>query len=160
MKKLFLAAVCCAALGACAANAPQTAPAASAVADFAFARGKMWQLHTLKDARGIVLYNIANQSAAASAQYLIQFEAASASGRAAPNRYRAPYTLGKGSKITFAPAVATQMMGVHQPVGLYERDYFNYLAKTQSWEQNGKTLILHTQNPAGQKATMLFNPAQ
>jgi heat shock protein HslJ len=67
------------------------------------------------------------------------------SGKAAPNTYGAPYTLGDDQALSIAPARTTLMMGLNQPdVGITEQQYYGYLAQVSRWELTDGQLSLHT----------------
>ena len=61
--------------------------------------------------------------------FCIRFADSSLSGIAAPNRYNAPYTLGKDATLTVGTAAATKMFSFRTPDALKEDEFFAYLRR-------------------------------
>jgi heat shock protein HslJ len=78
------------------------------------------------------------------------------SGKAAPNRYRSPYTLGDDQEISISPIAGTLMMSIMEPEGIQEREYYNYLEQVNQWLLTGDTLELHSETPEGDPIILVF----
>jgi len=125
--------------------------------DFSAVQDKEWRLSQVKDAGGQVTFDTVNQTSEfLKGIFTLQFDEGRAFGKASPNRYTAPYTLGAGNKITFGLAASTMMMGLVEPVGLNEHGYFILLSKVSAWNVVNNQLVLYTVNDDGEKITMLF----
>lgn len=154
MKKtlfVFCVAVFCVFLAACAAN-----KSASADIGFSAVEGKTWQLDKATDAKGAAFYK---KSASADEffkdVYTIQFDNGRVSGKAAPNRYNGPYTLGSGNEIAFKNFASTLMAAIRAPEGLSEHQYFKLMSGVSSWRASKGTLTLYSVED-GAKTTLTF----
>lgn len=128
------------------------------VVEFKDIMGKVWHLAQLRAENGDVLFDAANLDREFFGDaYTLQFDSERAAGKAAPNRYTAPYTLGKGKTLAFKPAASTRMMAIRQPEGLGESEFFNLLGKVYAWEMDGEQLVLSALNAEGKKVDMIFN---
>ena len=128
------------------------------VFDFASITGKEWQLAQVKDSAGKVTFDAAKQTSEfLKGIFTLQFDNGRAFGKASPNRYTGPYTLGKDNKITFGPAASTLMMGIVEPVGLSEHQYFQLMAKVYAWNYVNGSLVLYTLDEAGGNISMKFD---
>jgi heat shock protein HslJ len=71
--------------------------------------------------------------------FSLRFADGKAAGKGAPNRYTAPYTAGPDGTMKIGPVAATLMMGIIQPDGITESDYFALLGTVAKWRlTNGK----------------------
>ena len=126
--------------------------------DFAAVTGKTWKLSQVKSAPGEIIFDASKQDQQFFKDaYTITFDNGRASGKAAPNRFNAPYNLGEGNAISFLPAAATLMMGIKEPVGLNEHGFFVLLEKVNKWNISNNQLTLYTVNGLSEKVTMTFN---
>jgi heat shock protein HslJ len=89
--------------------------------------------------------------------FTLNFDAERKSGMAAPNRYFAPYTLGKNQEITVKTIGGTLMAPLKEPEKLKEREFFSYLQKAYKWDISleGRFELL-TKGPDGGEATLVF----
>lgn len=80
------------------------------------------------------------------------------SGKAAPNRYRAPCEWGDDNTLGFETAAATMMMAFKEPEGLNEREFFDYLSKVERWDLTleGQLEFL-TFGKDGSEAALIFS---
>jgi len=153
MKKLLLVTAC--ALFAACATAPKTAQQPGG--DFNNVTGKAWQLSTVKTADGKIIFDMSKQNKEFFKDiFTLQFNDGRAAGKASPNRYTAPLTV-NGGKMTFGPAASTMMLGIREPEGLNEHEYFMLLAKVYKWNTAGDNLTLSTVNGQNEKITMTFS---
>ncbi|AKL98383.1 META domain-containing protein [Endomicrobium proavitum] len=110
--------------------------------------GKTWQLIIVESAQksGTLIFDREKiDRKKFSDVYTIKFDDKKASGKAAPNRYSAPYEAGKDFSITFKPAASTLMAAISTPKGLSEQDYFQLLKNVSAWKLNGEhQLILYS----------------
>jgi len=107
--------------------------------------GKNWQLALVKAAsdNNTVIFDFKKQDPKKFSDiYTIMFDGEKAFGKAAPNRYIAPYTLGKDFAITFKPIAGTLMMGIFTPEGLSEHEYFQLLQNVSSWKLNNDAQLI------------------
>ncbi|MDR0291508.1 MAG: copper resistance protein NlpE N-terminal domain-containing protein [Elusimicrobium sp.] len=126
--------------------------------DFNAVKGKVWQLAQVQTAAGGVTFNAAKLSKEFFKDiYTIQFDGGRAWGKASPNRFNAPYSLGAGNNMSFQPASATLMFGIREPEGLNEHGFFQLLSKVYGWDFVKDQLILYTKNDNNEKQTMIFN---
>jgi hypothetical protein len=80
------------------------------------------------------------------------------SGKAAPNRFKMPVTVGENGELEASPPAATLMAAFGEPDVLKERAYLYYLAHIKSVRFSGKRLVLETENEAGQPVSLSFVP--
>jgi heat shock protein HslJ len=64
--------------------------------------------------------------------------------------------LGPDQTISISPIAGTLMMGLLEPEGLQEREYFNYLEQVNQWLLTGDTLELYSETVDGDSATLVF----
>ncbi|MDR0877254.1 MAG: META domain-containing protein [Treponema sp.] len=89
--------------------------------------------------------------------FTLKFDADRVSGKGAPNRYTAPFELGKGLAITFKPAAATLMAPIREPEKLKEHDFFALLSNVYQWNlDQAKHLEFSTKTEDGREAVMVF----
>ncbi|MDR3334622.1 MAG: META domain-containing protein [Treponema sp.] len=132
------------------------ASARQQVVSFDEVQGKVWMLVEVKtDAGSIMIKRL--EPADGSDTYTLQADAEQISGKAAPNRYRAPYTLGEEQAISFQPIAGTLMISIGNPEGLTEREYYDYLEGVYRWTVSGGVLELHTRTQDGAEAVLIFS---
>ncbi|MGB2579573.1 heat shock protein HslJ [Elusimicrobium simillimum] len=144
-------AACSILLAACATTA--------AKADFTTdVNGKVWQLSQVLNSAGKATYSHAalGQDEFFKDIYTLQFDKERVNGKAAPNRYNGPFTLGENNAIAFKHFASTMMMGIKVPNGLSEHQYFQLMEKANKWEVKKGQLKLSTVDANGAKATMIF----
>jgi hypothetical protein len=125
--------------------------------DFSSVLGKIWQLSEIKDGSNTVVLDRAQLQADNMGDvYQLKFDGKQASGKAAPNTYRGPYTLGEADKISIGNAASTLMAAVKEPDALKEHEYFAYLAKVSKWSMVNGLLSLWTANDAGSEIVLVF----
>ncbi|MDR0718730.1 MAG: META domain-containing protein [Treponema sp.] len=134
--------------------------ASAKAASFGDITGKDWLLSEVKTAGGSIKMDrqkLAEDNMAG--VYSIRFdgERAMAMGMGAPNRYTAPFIAGEGFSLRMGPAAATLMMGIKEPEGLNEREYFAYLETVTNWALKGGTLELSCKDSSGGSAVLVFN---
>jgi heat shock protein HslJ len=77
------------------------------------------------------------------------------SGKAAPNTYRAPYTVGQGNSLTIQPPIVTRI-GIYDPEYLKEQDYLNYLTRVKSYSETANRLELTGADENGRNIVMVY----
>jgi heat shock protein HslJ len=123
-------------LGACAGQAPGPL---STFADF---RGKTWYLRAVKTAAGEV--PVMRTAQHNPETYTLVFgNDERLSGMGFPNRYMAPFTMGRDNALTIGVVATTMMMGFLPAPGLDEHEYFAHLAAVNSWSLIDGRLLLH-----------------
>ena len=139
-------------------NAPKATQAKSQ--DFSAVKGRVWQLAEVRNAAGAITFdsNKLDKSIFRDV-YTLQFDKQLATGKGAPNRYTAPFTLEGGNGIAFKTAAATMMMAFREPEGLNEIAFFRLLEKSYKWELSKDKLVLtlHSLDNKGEKVSMIFN---
>ncbi|MCL1971941.1 MAG: META domain-containing protein [Endomicrobia bacterium] len=114
---------------------------------FSFVKGKVWQLVKVVDPSGTVTFDSSKLDKTKFGDvYTMQFNDSIASGKAAPNRYSAPYALGEGNAISFKQAASTLMFGIFTPDGLSETEFFSLLTDVSRWDLKDNIFSLHTSN--------------
>jgi len=156
LKKLSLAAVFCLAFffaGCAAAPCCKNSQESQKTQDFSVVKERVWQLVQARDSAGSVTFDGSRLDMTKFGDiYTLQFSDTLASGKAAPNRYTAPYALGKGDAISFKPAASTMMFGIHTPEGLSETEFFKLLDKIYRWSFEKEMLSLY----ASDGSTLIF----
>ncbi|ACC98555.1 Heat shock protein [Elusimicrobium minutum Pei191] len=122
-------------------------------------KGTIWQLSQVKTA-GKVTFDHANlkQDEYFRDIYTLQFSEDRVSGKAAPNRYFGPFTLGEKNEISFKHFGSTMMMGIKTPEGLAEHEYFQLMSKVYQWSYSKGQLFLYAKNNNDEKVLLIFNP--
>jgi heat shock protein HslJ len=92
--------------------------------------------------------------------FILTFDGAKASGKAAPNRYMAPYELSrekdKSQTLSIKPVAGTLMAPIREPERLKEREYFIYLENAYRWDFKDGKLQLYTKNDQGAEAVLVY----
>jgi heat shock protein HslJ len=145
-------------VAACASRGGATArPGEVEAQSFDQIRGKVWALDRIETESGSIIINRRKLEADGEGDaFTLTADAERISGKGAPNRYVAPYALGADQAISISPIAGTLMMGLVEPEGLQEREYFNYLEQANQWLLTGDTLELYSETVDGDPATMVF----
>ena len=77
------------------------------------------------------------------------------SGRAAPNRFTAPYQAGANNALTIQQPASTMMAAIYDPERIHEKDYFQYLTGVKSWKLNQNRLELYSSD-AGKETVLVY----
>jgi hypothetical protein len=120
-------------------------------------RGKDWQLAELKAGADLVFSREGGEFDAA---YTLKFQNGMASGRGAPNTYRAPFEEGPGQGLSIKGGAATLMAPLRKPEGFTESQYFGYLERVYRWDLKDGSLELSTRGEDGAGAVLVYRPAQ
>jgi heat shock protein HslJ len=137
--------------GVPAADATESAP------DFSRVYGRVWQLAEVRGDSGALVFDRQKlDTERFGDSYTLQFDDERAGGKASPNRYNAPYTLGSGDALSFAAVAGTLMMGLAEPEGLNEQGYYTLLGNASRWRLAEERLLLYTVNSEGAALTMVF----
>jgi heat shock protein HslJ len=137
----------------CAGGASVKEPAAG-IAAFDEVQGKEWVLTGIQTGEGSIISNDNGND------YTMTINEEQIGGRAAPNRYFAPYELGEDQDITISPIAGTLMFSLAEPEGLTESEYYAYLAQVYRWELIDGALEFFTITEDGQDAVMVFMEKQ
>lgn len=90
--------------------------------------------------------------------FTIQFKNEAVYGKAAPNRYSAPYLRLKGNEIKLNNMISTLMASeIASARGFSEQDYFRFLQGVYRWKQDGEELYLYAKNEDGNEIILVFN---
>jgi hypothetical protein len=120
--------------------------------------GKEWKLVELRLSDKIVLLDRAKLKSEGSGDFFtMTLDKSRVSGKAAPNRYSAPYQAGPDNTLTFLPMISTLMATSFDPERLQEREYYQYLAKVKSWKLNQKMLELLTADANNKDAVLVYS---
>jgi heat shock protein HslJ len=160
MKRIFAVLALGAAVlaAACATRGDTTAGQGAAPAQsFGEVLGKVWALDELATESGAIIINRGKLEADGMGDaFTLQADAERISGMGAPNRYFSPYRVGEDQEIAISPIAGTLMMGLADPEGLQEREYFNYLEQANQWRLTGDKLELYSETPEGDPVIMIF----
>ncbi|MDR0584778.1 MAG: META domain-containing protein [Treponema sp.] len=77
-------------------------------------------------------------------------------GKAAPNRFTAPYQAGANNALTIQPPAATLMASVYDPERIHEKDYFEYLINIKSWKLAQDMLELYSSDSDGKETVLVY----
>jgi hypothetical protein len=80
------------------------------------------------------------------------------SGKAAPNRFRMPVTVGDDGALTVSPPAATLMAAFGEPDVLKENEYLQYLTNSKRVQVSDDRLVLETADADGQSVLLTFVP--
>ena len=118
----------------------------SADVDFSMVMNMDWILSELKTDSGTVVLNREKHVEQGFGNiFTLRFEDELAIGKAMPNTFRGPYTLGDEDRaITFGPMATTRMLALTQPEELSEDDFFAYMNNVVGWNLVGGNLELYT----------------
>jgi heat shock protein HslJ len=129
------------AAGTAAANAP--APAPRREVTFRDVKQKIWKLSEIRIGAGsTVIDRKKMEDAGMGDVYIIQFTDEGVNGKAAPNRYFAPYDMQEAKNVSVRTIVGTLMAATINVGGLMENEYYYYLQRISRWELSGSTLEL------------------
>jgi len=120
----------------------------AAARDFESVKGKDWFLEEIQGERRVFLDRAALAADAMGDVYSLRFDEERVSGKAAPNRYFAPYTR-DGWNLSIEKPAATLMMGLKDPEGLKEREYIDLLGGVTGWRLREGLLELESANEEG-----------
>jgi len=107
---------------------------------FSDVAGKEWKLVEVRlDNKEIIFDRDMLTNEAFGDIFTLNFDAENVSGRGAPNRFSAPFTLGNNQAINISPMRSTMMAAVSQPEKLREHDFFIYMQNAYEWKllENG-----------------------
>jgi heat shock protein HslJ len=124
---------------------------------FSDVQGREWMLAEVKGAAETI--HLDRQQLDASGfrgAYTLTFGAERLSGKGAPNRYFGPYTTGEGRALSIGNIASTLMMGIGEPQGILEHDYFAYLGKVTRWDLRDNALELYTFDDSGAEKILHF----
>jgi heat shock protein HslJ len=129
----------------------------AAASSFAEVQGKVWALDEVVTEAGAIIINRGKLEADSMGDaFTLRADAERISGRGAPNRYVSPYVLGEDQGIAISPIAGTLMMGLADPEGLQEQEYFNYLEQANQWLLTGDRLELYSETGEGDPVIMIF----
>ena len=143
---VILIAIALAAISAC-SNAPK----------FSDVTGKEWQLVEVKtEPQNIKFDRDELTTDGFGTIFTLNFDAQRLSGVGAPNKYTAPYTVGKDQVITVQMAAGTMMAPINEPEKLKEQDYFTYIKNAYKWNGTKEQLELFSKNTDGAEAVLIY----
>ena len=125
---------------------------------FSDVSGVEWKLTDVKIADKNINFDRAKLTADGFAQiFTLTFNTDRISGTGSPNKYFAPYTLGKKLAITVQPVAGTLMASIlTQPEKLKENDFFTYISNTYEWNLVDGKLELHSKTADGKDVVLIF----
>jgi heat shock protein HslJ len=120
-------------------------------------RGKEWTLTEIRTGSAVIHLDRQKLEAEDMGDvYTLRFDEDGLSGKGAPNRYLGPYELGDGGRLTLSRVAGTLMMGIKEPEGLKEAEYYDYLSKVTRWNLARDRLELFSETPEGREAVLIF----
>jgi len=155
MKKLFLLLMVVALSGLFAISCKTTQ-----VTDFSGVRGREWRLIEVQISDNFnreVLFNrktMSNENAGDT--FNLKVDDTRFSGKAAPNTYNMPYTLGENQSITLLPGMTTLMAPLFQPERLREHDFFQFMNNIYKWELKEGKLIFSSKAEDEREIQLIF----
>jgi heat shock protein HslJ len=127
--------------------------------DFSEAIGKEWRLTEIRTPSDPAEFSRAALEARGMGDYYtLRFDQKQLAGKGAPNRYTAPYQLGKGAAISIQAIAGTLMASLDEPPGLREQEYYYYLERVARWSLEKDTLNLYTLNSSGEPLVLVYRP--
>ncbi|MDR2210836.1 MAG: META domain-containing protein [Spirochaetaceae bacterium] len=131
--------------------------AAAESGDISALRGKNWKLSELRFSNRIVVIDRNKLNADGMGDlFTLTVDDGRVSGKAAPNRYTAPYQAGANNSLTINPPAGTLMASVYDPERLREQEYFQYLIRVKSWKINQGRLELYTTDANNREAVLVY----
>ncbi|MDR2743244.1 MAG: META domain-containing protein [Treponema sp.] len=125
--------------------------------DFSDAIGKEWYLVEIQTPSGPAKFSRAVLEAHGMGDcYTLRFDQERLAGKGAPNRYTAPYQLGKDAAISIQAIAGTLMTSLSEPPGLGEQEYYNYLERVSRWNLEEDTLNLYTRNTSDELMILVY----
>jgi heat shock protein HslJ len=120
--------------------------------------GKEWKLVEVKKQQESIQFDRNTLVSEGFANiFTLKFEADRLSGMAAPNRYSAPYELGKKQVITVKEIAGTLMAPLREPEKLKENEFFVFLRNVYMWNINsGGQFELLSKGDDGEEVTLIF----
>ena len=125
---------------------------------FAAAMDRDWILSEIRSASGTVTLDRAGHAATFGDIFTLRFEAERVYGKAMPNTFRGPYTLGADRAITFENMAMTLMAAFMEPEELNEYEFMGYLHNSFAWNMAGGNFELHTTDARGAETVLVFAP--
>jgi heat shock protein HslJ len=120
-------------------------------------RGKEWILTEVRTGSAVIHLDRQKLEAEDMGDvYTLRFDEDGLSGKGAPNRYFGPYELGDGGRLSLSRVASTLMLGIKEPEGLKESEYYDYLNKVSRWNLAQGRLELFTETPEGGEAVLVF----
>lgn len=148
---------------AAAAAEPIAAPAipfeTAPVTSFDSIKGTVWLLTEVKlGYSSIVLDRQLMSSNQMGDYFTLQFVNEGINGRAAPNRYFAPFLLVDGNNVAIRPIAGTLMSSVINIGGLNEDRYYGMLQKMSRWELRDTGLYVYSAGEMpGEEIILVYN---
>jgi heat shock protein HslJ len=109
-------------------------------ATFQDIKDRIWKLTELSVGFGRVVFDrIGMENNGHGDVYIIQFADEGVNGKAAPNRYFAPYEVQEGHSVALRTIVGTMMAASINIGGIMETEFYYYLQRISRWDlQNGR----------------------
>jgi heat shock protein HslJ len=125
-------------------------------ADASSIGGKEWKLMELrKDNEVTVIDRKKLESDGFGDIFTISF-GEQVTGKAAPNRFTAPYQAGANNALTIQAPAATLMASIYDPERIHEKDYFEYLINIKSWKLVQGMLELYSSDSDGKETVLVY----
>ena len=124
--------------------------------DFSDVIGKDWKLTAVYISGRDTNFKRSSLPSEFSDAYTLSFDERIASGKAAPNRYTAPYTLGENHAITIGQMATTMMASFIEPENLKEHEFTTYMQNAYAWAEENGNLVLLCKTTDNREVRMLF----
>jgi heat shock protein HslJ len=130
----------------------------SGKADFSSVAGSEWILSEVRGPAQTITLNRETNSENFTLQFGDNEGQPLVSGRASPNRYFGPYTLGDNQAITFEPGMGLTRMAnlLAEAEDLTEDEFIAYLGNVVRWSLDGRNLQLHSIGEDGTETVLVF----
>jgi heat shock protein HslJ len=118
--------------------------------------GKEWKLAEVRKSASTITVNRDKLTADGFGDLFTIAFADRISGKAAPNRYNAPYSVGANGSLTIQQPASTLMAPIYDPERIREKEYFQLLVNAKTWKLNGGKLEIGTADADGKAATLVY----
>jgi heat shock protein HslJ len=137
------------------AGASSEAAASSANTDAI--QGKDWKLSELRfSGRTLIVDRNKLRADGMGDFFTLTVDGQRISGKAAPNRYTAPYQAGADNSLRILPPAGTLMASVYDPERIREEEYFQFLIRVKSWKLNQGKLELYTVDTHNNEVILVY----
>ncbi|MDR0402824.1 MAG: META domain-containing protein [Treponema sp.] len=128
-------------------------PAQAAVASIA---GKEWKLLELRKGTAVTVIDRGRLERDGFGDLFTINFGERVTGKAAPNRFVAPYQAGANNALAIQPPAGTLMASIYDPERIREEDYFQYLINVKSWKLVRNRLELYSSDSDGRETVLVY----
>jgi heat shock protein HslJ len=118
--------------------------------------GKEWKLIELRKGSVVTVVNRKKLESDGFGDFFTVNFGERVTGKAAPNRFTAPYQAGANNALTIQPPASTLMASIYDPERIREQDYFAYLVNVKSWKLTQGRLELYSSDLNGKETVLVY----